>query len=120
MAVAGLRTERKSARSERMAEGTPFQRAETQVGGGGKKVSATAFRTKKSDYPEMLRAAGYGQGRKTKTGLPNWAFGVGLCFFVGGAYLYTMRAVRGTRPGGAKEELEEAVRRELQGGSENK
>ena len=40
-----------------MAEGTPFQRAETQVGGGGKKVSATAFRTKKSDYPEMLRAA---------------------------------------------------------------
>jgi len=75
--------------------------------------STTAFRTKKSDYPAVLKAAGYGQGRRTKTGLPNWYFGVGLCFFVGGAYLYTLRAVRG-KPGGAKEELEDAVRAELE------
>ncbi len=61
--------------------------------------------------PPNLRPRGPGY---THTGLPNWVFGAALCMFVGGAYFYTMRAVRGKNPGGAKEELEQAVRKELE------
>ena len=51
--------------------------------------------------------------RRTRTGLPNWAVGACLVGFVGGAYVYTMQAVKG-KPGGAKEELEEAILQEMQ------
>mmetsp|Transcript_10162 Transcript_10162/g.20670 ORF Transcript_10162/g.20670 Transcript_10162/m.20670 type:complete len:136 (+) Transcript_10162:294-701(+) len=61
--------------------------------------------------PADLRPRGPGY---THTGLPNWVFGAALCMFVGGAYFYTMRAVRGKNPGGAKEELEQAIRKELE------
>ena len=54
-----------------------------------------------------------GPMRRTRTGLPNWAFGLGLVAFVGGAYAYTMTSVRGHNKGGAKEELEQAIRKEL-------
>jgi hypothetical protein len=58
--------------------------------------------------------------RRTRTGLPNWAVGACLVGFVGGAYFYTMQAVRAPNPGGAKEELEQAILQEMKEQEETK